>query len=65
VVFGPIFLPFSKSVTVNPFGIEGLRAAVRDVAIPVLALGGITPENALACVEAGASGVAGITLFQH
>jgi thiamine-phosphate pyrophosphorylase len=44
-------------------GIENLRDACR-ASIPVLALGGVTLGNARACLDAGATGIAGIRLFQ-
>jgi thiamine-phosphate pyrophosphorylase len=65
VVFGPVFAPLSKASFTTSTGLDGLHESVRDAAIPVLALGGITPQNAVACIEAGAAGVAGISLFQH
>jgi thiamine-phosphate pyrophosphorylase len=63
VVFGPVFDPISKPSQGPSKGLEGLRAVCSAVSIPVLALGGMTFENARACVEAGAAGIAGITLF--
>ena len=63
VVFGPVFE--KKSVPrVHPGGLEILRQACR-AKIPVLALGGITLENAESCIHAGAAGIAGIRLFQQ
>jgi thiamine-phosphate pyrophosphorylase len=44
-------------------GLAVLQEACR-AKIPVLALGGITLQNADACLHAGASGIAGIRLFQ-
>ncbi|WP_321478200.1 thiamine phosphate synthase [uncultured Paludibaculum sp.] len=62
-VFGPVFRPLSKQDERACWGLDGLKTAAASVRIPVYALGGITWENAGACVEAGAAGVAGITLF--
>ena len=38
---------------------------MRAVNIPLLALGGVTLENAADCLRAGAAGLAAITLFQQ
>ena len=51
----PIFPPLSKAPSRPPLGTAALGAAH---GLPVLAQGGITPENAAACVAAGAAGVA-------
>jgi thiamine-phosphate pyrophosphorylase len=45
-VFGPIFDPISKPATSPAWGTTGLAAACRAGAIPVFALGGITPDRA-------------------
>lgn len=59
-VFAPVFEKQGSSAV----GLGGLRTACEHP-IKVLALGGVTRENARACVEAGAAGVAGIRLFQE
>jgi thiamine-phosphate pyrophosphorylase len=60
-VFGPIFPSVTKSG--NPIGIEALRQAAATVHLPIYALGGVTSENAPLCIQAGAAGIAGISLF--
>ncbi len=61
-VFGPIF-PTPSHPGAPGIGLDALRAACAAVALPVWALGGIGDANAQACIEAGAAGVAGITMF--
>jgi thiamine-phosphate pyrophosphorylase len=58
VVFGPVFSPLSKESPLAPQGTEGLARAAAACAVPVLALGGITPERAAICRTAGARGLA-------
>ncbi len=60
-VYGPVFPSVTKSLA--PMGIEAFREAVASVRLPVYALGGVTAENAPQCIQAGAAGVAGISLF--
>jgi thiamine-phosphate pyrophosphorylase len=60
-VFGPVFPSVTKSLA--PIGLEAFHAAAASVKLPVYALGGVTRENAEACIAAGAAGIAGISLF--
>ena len=63
-VFGPIFDTPSKRAYGPPLGLDRLRRAAHTLApFPLLALGGITRQNAHDCIHAGASGIAAIRLF--
>jgi thiamine-phosphate pyrophosphorylase len=53
----------SPTKTVTPIGLDALRQATSSVGMPVYALGGVNSANAQSCIEAGAAGVAGISLF--
>ena len=63
IVVAPVFPPLSKSADGATVGLDGLSQLCRSTTVPVFALGGITADNAPACLRAGAAGVAGITLF--
>ena len=62
-VFAPVFEK-KESPATKAAGLDQLREACRQK-IPVLALGGITTENAAVCIQAGAAGIAAIGLFQE
>ena len=59
-----VFAPVFEKKGASPAGVAVLREACQ-AKIPVLALGGVTVENASACLEAGSAGIAGIRLFQE
>jgi thiamine-phosphate pyrophosphorylase len=55
VTFGPVFETNRKA---RPQGMDALREACNAAAVPVFAIGGITPERARECLDVGAHGVA-------
>jgi thiamine-phosphate pyrophosphorylase len=59
-----LFAPVFEKKDASPAGLEALRQACQTK-IPVLALGGVTLQNAHSCLEAGAAGIAAIRLFQE
>jgi thiamine-phosphate pyrophosphorylase len=66
-LFAPVF---EKDGRLNPQGLEDLQRACHrprmdGTPMPVLALGGITLDNARECLAAGAAGIAAIRLFQQ
>src|SRR5579863_1898342 len=69
-LFAPVFekqtIPASVHLKAGtaPQGVDQLRQACL-AKIPVLALGGITLQNAASCLQAGAAGIAAIRLFQE
>jgi len=60
-VLAPIFPTPGKG---PPIGLAPLAEAAHAVSIPVLALGGINESRIQSCLDAGAAGIAAISLFQ-
>lgn len=58
VAFGPVFQTSSKLKPDPVVGLEGVGAARRATGKPLVAIGGITAENARSVMEAGADAVA-------
>jgi thiamine-phosphate pyrophosphorylase len=62
VLFGAVFATASKPGAAAA-GIDALACWCRSTDVPVIAIGGLTPERAEACAAAGAAGVAAIGAF--
>lgn len=62
VSFGPVYPTPSKARYGPPPGLEGLTA-VAGLGVPILALGGVTPERLPMLAAAGAHGAAAIRAF--
>ena len=58
VIAGPVFETQSKPGYGPALGLEGLALIANTCAAPVVAIGGIDPENMPACLRAGAAGIA-------
>lgn len=61
IAFGPIFATLSKENADPVVGLDGLRRAREATRKPLVAIGGITLENVLKVLEAGADSVAVIS----
>lgn len=65
-VFGPVFDTPSKRAYGPPLGLGKLEEAAQQLSpFPLIAIGGITHENAQQALGAGASGIAAIRLFSE
>jgi len=60
VMLSPVFGTASKP-GVSPLGLDVLRSASRALAIPVLALGGVTPDQTRGILSCGAWGIAAVS----
>ena len=66
-VLAPIFgkqIREKDALQIQALGLETIQTACED-SLPIFALGGITLENASACLNAGAKGIAAVRLFQE
>jgi thiamine-phosphate pyrophosphorylase len=63
IFFGPVFDTPSKRGMGEPQGVVRLGEICRSVAIPVVAIGGVSERNAGECIRVGAA-IAAIRMFQ-
>jgi thiamine-phosphate diphosphorylase len=63
LIAGTVFPTPSKPGRLDLLGLHGLASIASAVRIPVLAIGGVTPEHAGEIAAAGAAGIAALGLF--
>ncbi len=54
----PVFSTTTKKDLAPPLGLKGIRDIRNKVKLPLVAIGGINPENATEVIQAGADGIA-------
>lgn len=54
----PVFSTATKKDIANPLGLEGVQEMRKNVAIPLVGIGGISEQNAAEVMRSGADGVA-------
>ena len=65
ILLSPIFATPSKLAYGPPLGLDRLRDVTASAKVPVFALGGIGVDVVKSCLAAGATGIAGIRVFQE
>ncbi len=63
LMFGTLFSGGSKGTVPDDSSLDRLRESARVSRAPVIAIGGIDAARAEQCIDAGASGVAAISIF--
>lgn len=63
--FGPIFPTNAKSIPDKPVGTQQLKQVLFFANVPVVAIGGIFPENIEQVIEAGAKNIAMVRHFMQ
>ncbi|HQT44857.1 MAG TPA: thiamine phosphate synthase [Candidatus Micrarchaeota archaeon] len=58
---GPIFATSTKKDAAKPIGLVGLKEIRKAASLPIIAIGGITHENAKSAIQSGANGVCAIS----
>jgi thiamine-phosphate pyrophosphorylase len=61
LLFGPVYQTPAKVKYGSPQGLDALKLICESVKIPVFAVGGINPNRAKKCIQAGAYGAAVIS----
>jgi thiamine-phosphate pyrophosphorylase len=64
ILVGHVFPTKSKEGYGASLGLEFLRKACRSTTVPIFGLGGMNPERIDPVMKTGATGIAGISLFQ-